>query len=289
MDADRHTEIRLAELLGAFCHALDLTEGQPQGHCIRVCWIGMRVGRELGLRGHEIWELYYTLLLKDLGCTSNAARICELYLTDDLSFKQAFKQIDGSLPQALRFVLSHTGMKVSMAERFRAIIKIFQNGGEIARELIETRCFRGADIARRMRFPEPVAQGILHLDEHWDGKGKPKGVAGKDIPLYAQVALLAQVVDVFHSSGGMEAACTEIRQRAGTWFDPELAATSSASRRSRISGRCWLTSFSTRSFSGSSPHSRLRSSTRIISTISRRPSRKSSTPRAPSPTVTASA
>jgi putative nucleotidyltransferase with HDIG domain len=225
MDADRHTEIRLAELLGAFCHALDLTEGQPQGHCIRVCWIGMRVGRELGLRGHEIWELYYTLLLKDLGCTSNAARICELYLTDDLSFKQAFKQIDGSLPQALRFVLSHTGMKVSMAERFRAIIKIFQNGGEIARELIETRCFRGADIARRMRFPEPVAQGILHLDEHWDGKGKPKGVAGKDIPLYAQVALLAQVVDVFHSSGGMEAACTEIRQRTGTWFDPELAAT----------------------------------------------------------------
>jgi HD-GYP domain-containing protein (c-di-GMP phosphodiesterase class II) len=183
----------------------------------------MRVGRELGLAGNEIWELYYTLLLKDLGCTSNAARICELYLTDDLSFKQAFKQIDGSLPQALRFVLAHTGLKAGLAERFRAIINIFQNGGEIARELIETRCFRGADIARRMRFPEPVAQGILHLDEHWDGKGKPKGVAGKDIPIYAQIALLAQVVDVFHSSGGAEAAREEVRNRAGTWFDPRLA------------------------------------------------------------------
>jgi putative nucleotidyltransferase with HDIG domain len=223
MNADNHAQIRLAELLGAFCHALDLTEGQPQGHCIRVCWIGMRVGRELGLAGNEIWELYYTLLLKDLGCTSNAARICELYLTDDLSFKQAFKQIDGSLPQALRFVLAHTGLKAGLAERFRAIINIFQNGGEIARELIETRCFRGADIARRMRFPEPVAQGILHLDEHWDGKGKPMGVAGKDIPIYAQIALLAQVVDVFHSSGGAEAAREEVRNRAGSWFDPNLA------------------------------------------------------------------
>ena len=59
----------------------------------------------------ELWELYYTLLLKDLGCSSNAARICQLYLTDDLAFKRDFKQIDGSLPQVLRFVLSHTGIK----------------------------------------------------------------------------------------------------------------------------------------------------------------------------------
>ena len=53
----------------------------------------------------EIAELYYTLLLKDLGCSSNAARICQLYLTDDLSFKQDFKFIDGSLPQAMRAIL----------------------------------------------------------------------------------------------------------------------------------------------------------------------------------------
>jgi hypothetical protein len=101
----------------------------------------------------------------DLGCSSNAARICELYLTDDLSFKQDFKFIDGSLPQAL---LGHAGLKAGLAERFRAIVNIFQNGGEIARELIETR-HRGADIARKMHFAEPVADGIKNLDERWDG------------------------------------------------------------------------------------------------------------------------
>jgi HD-GYP domain-containing protein (c-di-GMP phosphodiesterase class II) len=216
--------ITLSELLTALSHALDLTEGQPVGHCVRCSRIGVEIGREIGLGDNELAELYYTLLLKDLGCSSNAARICELYLTDDLSFKQDFKFIDGSLPQALRFVLRHTGLKAGLAERFRAIVNIFQNGGEIARELIETRCHRGADIARRMRFSEPVAEGIKNLDEHWDGGGKPLGLRGLDIPIYARIALMAQVIDVFQVSNGPAAALQEVQNRSETWFDPQLVA-----------------------------------------------------------------
>ncbi len=216
--------LRLAEILGALSHALDITEGQPPGHCVRCCWIGIHVGREIGLSEIELSELYYTLLLKDLGCSSNAARICELYLTDDLAFKQDFKFIDGSLPQALRFVLSHTGLQAGLAERFRALINIFQNGGEIARELIETRCTRGADIARKMRFSDAVAEGIRNLDEHWDGGGKPRGTVGAAIPVYSRIALLAQIVDVFYTGNGADAALQEVRNRAGAWFDPALVA-----------------------------------------------------------------
>ena len=215
-------KITLSELLTALSHALDLTEGQPAGHCMRCSRIGVEIGREIGLGDDEIAELYYVLLLKDLGCSSNAARICELYLTDDLSFKQDFKFIDGSLPQALRFVLGHTGLKAGLAERFRAIVNIFQNGGEIARELIETRCHRGADIARKMRFSEAVAAGIQNLDEHWDGGGKPLGLGGVEIPVYSRIALMAQVIDVFHVSNGPDAALREARNRSGAWFDPEL-------------------------------------------------------------------
>jgi HD-GYP domain-containing protein (c-di-GMP phosphodiesterase class II) len=221
---EQHDRVTLSELLGALSHALDLTEGQPAGHCVRCSHIGVEIGKDIGLGENEITELYYVLLLKDLGCSSNAARICELYLTDDLTFKQDFKLIDGSLPQALRFVLSHTGLKAGLAERFRAIVNIFQNGGEIARELIETRCHRGADIARKMRFSEPVAEGIKNLDEHWDGGGKPLGLSGTAIPIYSRIALLAQVIDVFHVSNGSEAALREAKNRSGTWFDPDLVA-----------------------------------------------------------------
>jgi HD-GYP domain-containing protein (c-di-GMP phosphodiesterase class II) len=218
----RAGDIRLAEVLGALSHALDMTEGQPAGHCVRCCWIGTQIGQEIGVSEFQLWELYYTLLLKDLGCSSNAARICQLYLADDLQFKHDFKQIDGSLPQALRFVLAHTGLQAGLTERFRALINIFQNGGKIARELIETRCHRGADIARKMRFSEAVALGIQNLDEHWNGGGLPDGVGGDAIPLYARIALMAQVIDVLHAGSGRDAAIREVENRCGTWFDPQL-------------------------------------------------------------------
>ena len=214
--------LRMSELLGALSRALDITEGQPPGHCVRSCWIGMHIGQVLGLPEHELWELYYTLLLKDLGCSSNAARICELYLTDDRRFKQDFKTVGESLPQMLQFVFTHTGLKAGLAQRLGAVLNIMRNGPEIATELIQTRCTRGAEIARQLRFPAAVCEGIAGLDEHWNGQGKPQGLRCRQIPLYSRIALLAQVVDVFHTTGGPEAAMFEVDQRGGTWFDPAL-------------------------------------------------------------------
>lgn len=224
MDRIQVSGLRLSELIGALSHALDITEGQPEGHCVRCCWIGMHIGREVGLPEQELWELYYTLLLKDLGCSSNAARICELYGTDDLRFKRDFKWVDGSLSQVLRFVVGHTGVNAGLAERFRRLLTILRTGDEVAQELIQTRCQRGADIARQLRFSERVAAGIHSLDEHWNGGGRPDRLAGDAIPLFARIALLAQVVDVFHTVGGPQAALAEARQRAGQWFDPRLVA-----------------------------------------------------------------
>lgn len=222
--SEAKSSVRLAELLGALSHALDLTEGQPAGHCVRATWIGMAVGRRMGLPPMQLWELYYAVMLKDLGCSSNAARICELYLSDDLSFKRDFKTVSDSLPKVLSFVFSHTGLKSGLAERFRAILNIVENGGKIVDELIGTRCQRGAEIAARLRFPAPVSDAIRSLDEHWNGAGRPDHLAGPAIPLYARIALLSQIVDVFHTASGRQAALAEVRARTGTWLDPHVAA-----------------------------------------------------------------
>jgi HD-GYP domain-containing protein (c-di-GMP phosphodiesterase class II) len=214
--------IGLSELVSALSYALDITEGHPTGHCVRCCWIGYHVGVEFGLGEAELSHLYYTLLLKDVGCSSNAARICQLYLADDIALKQDFHLINDSLPQILRFVLSRTGVKAKLAERFRALLNIAMNGGEIVTELFQTRCQTGAEIVRRMRFPEAVARGVLDLDEHWDGSGHPARLKGEEISILGRIALLAQVADVFHAGGGAENALAELRNRSGTWFDPAL-------------------------------------------------------------------
>lgn len=213
----------LGELLGAFSYALDLTEGQPAGHSLRACWIASRVAQALDLSAADRRTVYYATLLKDLGCSSNAARIAELYLADDRVFKYDFKLVGQGLGPTLGFVFKRTGAKSPLTLRARAIAHILSDGNRIATDLIQTRCTRGADIARRLRFSENVAQAIAALDEHWDGSGKPVGTAGQAIPLAARLALLAQIADVFQKAEGPDAARAEVIARRGTWLDPELA------------------------------------------------------------------
>ncbi|MCW3798471.1 HD domain-containing protein [Sphingomonas sp. BN140010] len=211
-----------AEVLAAFSYALDLTEGQPAGHCVRACWIGMQVGQALGLSRAELGDLYYTLLLKDLGCSSNAARICELYEADDRAFKQGYKTVGTSLASTLHFVFRNTAQGRPWRQRAAAIGNILRNGDAIAQEMIVARCTRGSDIARTLRFPDAVCHGIYHLDEHWDGSGRPGRLRGEAIPILSRITLLAQVVEVFNSHAGPAAALDEAKRRSGVWFDPSL-------------------------------------------------------------------
>ncbi len=215
--------LSLSEVIGALSYALDLTEGQPPGHCIRGCWIGFHIGQHIGLAPAELWELYYTLLMKDAGCSSNAARLCDLYGNDDRITKRDFKTVDtDNIAQMVQFVLAHTGVKGPLAERFKRVLNLARQGEKLATELIQTRCERGAKIAKQLGFGERVAEGIFSLDEHWNGRGKPQGLRGRQIPLFSRIALLAQVIDVFHHVGGPAAALDEIRARRDSWFDPEL-------------------------------------------------------------------
>lgn len=218
-----HNKLLLSEIIGALSYALDLTEGLPPGHCLRSCWAGMHIGRQFGLGSGELSHLYYALLLKDAGCSSNAARLFQLYDVDDRTIKNDFKQVDtDSLFELGKFVLSHAGVGKTLHQRVSKLLALAEHGEEFARELVSTRCERGADIARQLGFDEEVALGIRYLDEHWNGKGKPFGLVGEAIPVSARIALLSQVIEVFHASRGRDFALAEVQKRSGTWFDPEL-------------------------------------------------------------------
>ncbi|RYH01632.1 HD-GYP domain-containing protein [Salipiger sp. IMCC34102] len=212
----------LAQILGPLSHALELTEGQPVGHCLRCCYIGTRIGDALNLPEAEMDDLFYTLLLKDLGCSSNASQVSQTYLADDIAFKNTFKTLPDSPVAALRFVLSGTGPKADLPRRIRALANVLRNGGQIVNDIIETRCQRGAAIAKRLHFSPSVQDGISNLDEHWNGKGWPNGLSGEAIPLASRIALLSQLVDVIHHARGRKAAMDEVAGRSGGRFDPEL-------------------------------------------------------------------
>jgi hypothetical protein len=103
-------ELRLSEVLSALSHALDITEGQPRGHAERTCLIGMRLGEQIGLGEGQRSALFYALLLKDAGCSSNSAKVAALYGNSDAAVKRDRKVTDHlRTGQSLRHLLRNTG------------------------------------------------------------------------------------------------------------------------------------------------------------------------------------
>ena len=214
--------VALSEVLGALSYALDITEGEPPGHAVRTTAIGMRLAEQAGVLEEERSALFYALLLKDAGCSSNASRLSSLFAADDQAAKRAMKVTDWSKPATRAAYtwksVAQGGGTLAKARRLRRITQ----EGEVTRELIGTRCERGAEIARMLELPEPTADAIRALDEHWDGSGQPLGLRGEAIPLLGRILCLAQTVEVFIRTVGLPGALAMALKRRNRWFDPAL-------------------------------------------------------------------
>lgn len=216
--------VNLSGVLSALSCALDLTEGQPQGHAVRSCLIGMRVGEAVGLDPETRSALYYALILKDAGCSSNAAHVAALFGSDDQAVKSHMKLADWSRAAgAALYGIRSAAIGRPLPARLRHLVRLAGAGTRGARELVRIRCQRGAEIVRDLGLPPATAEAIRALDEHWDGRGHPAGLRGREIPLLARIVSLAQTTDVFLTSRGPDAALRMVRERRGTWFDPDLA------------------------------------------------------------------
>lgn len=217
------TSIRFSEIISALSVALDLTQGHPQGHSMRSCLIGMKIASLLGLCDADRSALFYALLLKDLGCSSNAAKIAYLFGGDDHQIKHTARLIDWTKPaECVKHCWTNCAPGGSAARKLVKVASIISGGAEAGRKITEIRCERGAEIAKMLRLSEATATAIRHLDEHWNGGGNPKGLRGEQISLLGRICGLAQSVEVFFSELGLAAAVDMARQRRGKWFDPEV-------------------------------------------------------------------
>ena len=216
-------DLHLSEVLSGLSHALDMTEGQVPGHAERSCLIGMRMAAALDLDDDTRSSLFYALLLKDAGCSSNAAKVAALFGVDDAIVKSSRRLTDtASTSQAVLHVFRTAGAGGSVLSRGRHTAAALRAGRAGARSLVELRCERGAAVVRAIGLGEVAARAIMDVDEHWDGGGYPAGISGDEISLAGRVLCLAQTTEVFWQHGGTGAACEIARKRRQTWFDPTL-------------------------------------------------------------------
>jgi putative nucleotidyltransferase with HDIG domain len=235
---DRFDAPTLQEMLVALSFALDLTEGAVPGHAIRSCLLAVRVATAMGVEPSVLSDLYYACLLKDVGCSSNSARMCQIVGGDDRAVKAGAKLADWTRPHkpdlaTVKMLWRQVLPGASALRKTVRLLKIATDQHQNNRELIELRCDRGAMIVQKLGLSSEVAIGVRHLDEHWDGGGYPSRFKGAEIPLISRLMGVAQHLDAFCMERGPQAAVDTLLERSGRWFDPEMTAAAAALDRSR--------------------------------------------------------
>ncbi len=221
--SDIYPRLQLGEILSALSYALDLTEGQDMGHTVRSALLGMKVSKVIGLSTEDRRDLYYALLLKDAGCSSNAARIQQIFQSNDIRAKRNLKTTDWTqLWEGFQYVRQNAYLGQSLFEKMQRLLQFAIHKDEQALEVVQIRCQRGSEIAQSLGFSPKCSEAIYSLDEHWNGKGFPQNLKGDAIPLFSRIMNMTQTFEVFYSAYGKEQAFEMLTKRSGTWFDPTL-------------------------------------------------------------------
>jgi HD-GYP domain-containing protein (c-di-GMP phosphodiesterase class II)/DNA-binding CsgD family transcriptional regulator len=222
MSAPRtQTGVRLAELIATISLGTDLGMGQPMEHVMRQSLIALRLSERLGLDHTTRGVVYYVGLISWVGCHVDAYEQAK-WFGDDMALKNDARRVDMAGVAARAFIMSHVGAGRRLMERARLGVEFLGDGRRAASEMIENHWLATNELAARLGLGEKVRESLYQTFERWDGKGVPAEAKGDEILMPARLVNLADVVEVYHRNGGVEAAIAVARERSGSQFDPAL-------------------------------------------------------------------
>lgn len=152
-------------------------------HAEQVAELAGRLGQEAGLPEKQLHDLKLTSMLHDIG--------------------------EAGMDQSLL-----TSQGVLSEENWHEIRKHPEIGYRIANSILDLK---------------HVAEYILCHHERWDGAGYPQGLSGETIPQISRIISIVDAYDAmtqgraYRKATTNEQALAEIRSKAGTQFDPDLA------------------------------------------------------------------
>ena len=214
--------LRLAELVAALSLGIDLGFGQPMEHVLRQCLISLRLAKQLGLDEQARGVVYYTALLVNVGCHSDAHEQAK-WFGDDIALKAAKYQHELRGFRAGLAGVRLIGAGNPPLHRFRVGLEFVLSGHREVDDMIAQHARMARSLAEQLSLPPAVAEAVGAAYEQWDGRGWPGELAGEAVPIAARIAQLAEFVEVAHRVGGTDAAAALARRRAGAQFDPAVA------------------------------------------------------------------
>jgi HD-GYP domain-containing protein (c-di-GMP phosphodiesterase class II) len=222
--AEVMSQLRLADLITALSVVTDLGVGRREETAMRACLIATRLSDLVAIDPQQRSDVYYTTLLRYVGCTAFAAEEAGLWGGDEIAARAVITRIDTLDPrELLRFQRS------TVARRSRPLRRAWIATSSLPRlllanrELVAAHCEVGSDLASRVGMSETVQAALRQVYERWDGRGFPRKLRGDALCLPVRFAQLASQVAAYLPFGPEET-CAVVKRRAGADLDPELAA-----------------------------------------------------------------
>jgi HD-GYP domain-containing protein (c-di-GMP phosphodiesterase class II) len=220
-DTDR-VSVRLAELVAALSLGVDLGFGQPMEHVLRQCLIALRLAERLGLEDEKRADVYYTALLVNVGCHSDAHEQAK-WFGDDIALRSGKYDHELGSVRGAAAAFRLLGSGNPPLHRFRVALEFMLAGHRDVDGMVREHARIARLLGEQLNLSMGVLASLASAYEQWNGKGWPGELKEDEVPLAARVAQLAEFSEVAHRVGGVEAAKELARGRAGKQFDPSLA------------------------------------------------------------------
>jgi HD-GYP domain-containing protein (c-di-GMP phosphodiesterase class II) len=216
------SEVRLAELVAALSLGIDLGFGQPMEHVLRQCLIALRIAERAGLDDDARSAVYYTALLINVGCHSDAHEQAK-WFGDDIAIKSEKYRHEFGGVRGAALTLRLLGSGNPPLHRFRIGLEFVLSGHREFDGMVAEHARLARTLAEQLDLPVEVLDALGGAYEQWDGRGWPGHLKHEGVPMASRIAQLAEYVEVADGVGGHAGAMAIARKRSGKQFDPALA------------------------------------------------------------------
>ncbi|MBB2503696.1 HD domain-containing phosphohydrolase [Amycolatopsis echigonensis] len=217
----RAAPVRLSELVATLSLVADLGMGRPMERVLRQTVIALRLADAAGADDSVRAAAYYTSLLTWVGCAADTSELAALFGDETELYADSHDGDLAGVAMAM-FVLRHLGRGGPRLRRAALVGRFLATAGRSVQQIMQAHCQSASELAGRLDLGEDVCRPLLQSFERWDGRGVPGDAGGADLDLAIRLVQLADNVEAFHDTAGVDGAVAVARERRGTQFDPAL-------------------------------------------------------------------
>lgn len=211
--------MRLAEVIGALTLAADVSNGLAVEKGLRTVLVAMRLSGRL-VDEREATSVYWVSLLRFVGCVGFAPEQAGFGAGDDNALRRSMAFADMSRPvDMLRHAVQGYAPETPLWARAKGLAKFIHP--DVPRRYAKAHCETAVFFARSLGMSDETIKALDVSGERFDGQGVQK-IGGDALPWAARISEVADALELFSWTGGLELARQVLQARRGRMLDPAL-------------------------------------------------------------------